>query len=64
MKTSIKTITLTIGTLLGALLGYSAAQMLIKQSEDAGKSIPITPSQGLQVGLSALGMLRQIAGGK
>ncbi|MFZ3071192.1 MAG: hypothetical protein WA110_08745 [Anaerolineaceae bacterium] len=63
MKSSVKTTTLVVGAILGALLGYHVAEILIKQSEAAGKNTPITASQGLQVGLSALGMLRQISGG-
>lgn len=63
MKSSIKTITLVIGTALGALLGFEAARILIKQSEAAGKSTPVTASQALQVGLGALGLLRQVSGG-
>ncbi|HOG59270.1 MAG TPA: hypothetical protein PLO92_07250 [Anaerolineaceae bacterium] len=64
MKSSIKTITLVIGTALGALLGFEAARTLIKQSEAAGKSTPVTASQALQVGLGALGLLRQVSGGR
>ncbi|HNW95530.1 MAG TPA: hypothetical protein PKW57_00770 [Anaerolineaceae bacterium] len=63
MKTSTKTITLIVGTALGALLGYGAARILIRQSEAAGKSSPVSASQALQVGLGALGLLRQISGG-
>jgi hypothetical protein len=63
MKTSIKTITIIVGTALGALLGYEAARILIKQSEAAGKSSPVTASQALQVSLGALGLLRQVSGG-
>ncbi|MEL7645354.1 MAG: hypothetical protein AAGU04_03675 [Anaerolineaceae bacterium] len=62
MKTSIKTITMIVGTALGALLGYEAARILIRQSEDAGRSSPISASQALRVGLGALGLLRQVSG--
>jgi hypothetical protein len=44
-------------------LGFEAARTLIKQSEAAGKSTPVTASQALQVGLGALGLLRQVSGG-
>lgn len=64
MKSSVKTTTIIVSTVLGALLGYQVAQILIKQSEEAGKSSPISTAQGLQVGLSALTMLRQISSGK
>ncbi len=63
MKSSTKNITLLVGTLLGALLGFGIAQTLIKQSEESGSKAPLTAQQGLQVGLGALGLLRQIAGG-
>jgi len=62
MKSSIKTLTLVIGTLAGAFVGYRAAMTFIEQSETENKSLPITAQQGLRVGLIALGALKQIAG--
>jgi len=62
MKSSIRTLTLVIGTLAGALIGYRAALTFIEQSEAEKKSFPITAQQGLQVGLTALGALKQLTG--
>lgn len=60
MKSSIRTLTLVIGTLAGAFIGYRAAMNFIEQSEAENRSTPITPQQGLQVGLTALGALKQL----
>jgi gas vesicle protein len=60
MKPNIRTLTLVIGTLAGAFIGYRAAMTFIEQSEAENKSLPITAQQGLQVGLTALGVLKQI----
>lgn len=61
MNQNIKTITILVGTILGAFLGYRAAMNFIEQSEEqAGKS-PITAAQGLQVGLTAVNALKQIS---
>ncbi len=62
MKSSIRTLTLVIGTLAGAFLGYQAAMTFIEQSEAENKSLPITAQQGLQVGLTALGAFKQLSG--
>ena len=62
MNSKAKSITIAIGVLAGALLGYRAAMTLITEAEREEKSLPVTASQGLQIGLSALGMLKQISG--
>ena len=62
MKPSIRTLTLVIGTLAGAFIGYRAAMNFIEQSEADNKDTPITAQQGLQVGLTALGALKQLSG--
>lgn len=62
MKQSTKTITLVIGTVLGALLGYRVALNFVQESESQNRKTPITAQQGLQVALSALGLLRQLTG--
>ncbi|MGB4595829.1 MAG: hypothetical protein WBI14_07980 [Anaerolineaceae bacterium] len=62
MNSSAKTITIIIGVLAGAAIGYKAAMTLINEAEREEKSLPVTASQGLQIGLSALGMLKQISG--
>ncbi len=60
MNQNIKTITLIVGTLLGAFLGYRAALNFISTSEENSGKLPITASQGLQVGLAAVTALKQI----
>ena len=62
MNSKSKSITIAVGILAGALLGYRAAMTLINEAEREEKSLPVTASQGLQIGLSALGMLKQISG--
>jgi hypothetical protein len=59
MDSSAKTLTLVIGTLIGALLGYKVANDFVKQSESESKA-PISASQGFQLGITALGALKQI----
>lgn len=60
MNQNVKTITLLVGTLLGAFLGYRAALNFISTSEENSGKLPITASQGLQVGLAAVTALKQI----
>ena len=60
MNQNVKTITLIVGTLLGAFLGYRAALNFIEASEEESGKLPITASQGLQVGLTAINALKQI----
>lgn len=62
MDSKAKTITIAIGILAGAAIGYKAAMTLITEAEREEKSLPVSASQGLQIGLSALGMLKQISG--
>lgn len=59
MNSSAKTLTLIIGTVIGALLGYKVANDFVKQSESESKA-PISASQGFQLGITALGALKQI----
>jgi len=60
MKPSIKTTTIIIGTLLGAFLGYNVASLLVKQAEETGRKTPINAQQGLKLGMSVWGFLREI----
>ena len=62
MNQSVKTVTLLIGTLLGAALGFKIASTFIEESENDDNKLPITATQGLQLGLTALGMLKQVNG--
>ena len=57
-----KASTLAIGTAIGAAVGALSAFILIKRAE-ADKSKPkLTTGEGVQVGLSILGLLRLISG--
>jgi len=47
---------------LPALLLAIAAMNFIEQSEADNRTTPITAQQGLQVGLTALGALKQLSG--
>lgn len=60
MNQNVKTITLIVGIALGAFLGYRAALNFIEASEENSGKLPITASQGLQVGLTAVTALKQI----
>jgi len=60
MNQNVKTITLIVGTLLGAFLGYKIAQDFVESSEKNSGKLPITAAQGLQVGLTAVNALKQI----
>jgi hypothetical protein len=60
MNQNIKTITLIVGTLLGAFLGYKATLNFIATSEESSNKLPITASQGLQLGLTAVNAFKQI----
>ncbi len=60
MNQNVKTVTLIVGTLLGAFLGYRAAQSFIQASEENSGKLPITAAQGLQLGLTAVNTLKQI----
>lgn len=59
MNSSAKTLTLIVGTVIGALLGYKVANDFVKQSESESKA-PISASQGFQLGITALSALKQI----
>jgi gas vesicle protein len=54
--------TIIIGTVIGALAGAASGFLLVKRAESENKQPKLTASEGVQVGLGILGMLRQIAG--
>lgn len=61
MNKNVKIITLFLGTALGAFLGYRMAESFIKESESTNSQLPITASQGLKLGLTTLGVFRQLS---
>jgi len=54
--------TIVIGTVIGALAGAASGFLLVKRAESENKQYKLTTSEGVQVGMGILGMLRQIAG--
>ncbi len=56
-----KTKVLVIGAVVGALVGAGAAYLLIKNAENQNTRPEVTPSDGVKLGLTVLGMLRQVA---
>lgn len=62
MNKTAKTLTIMIGVLAGAAIGYRAAMTLVNEAEREESKLPVTASQGLRIGLSALAMLKQISG--
>lgn len=61
MKKPVKIITLVLGSAFGAFLGYKMADAFIKESETAQAQLPITASQGLKLGLTALNVFKQLS---
>jgi hypothetical protein len=61
MNKTVKMVTLVLGSALGAFLGYRMAESFIKESESAQSQLPITASQGLKLGLTTLGVFKQLS---
>jgi len=59
MNKTVKLVTLLLGSAFGAFLGYKMAESFIRESESAQSQLPITASQGLKLGLTALGVFKQ-----
>lgn len=51
---------LVIGAIVGALTGLGTAYLLIQRSED-GDGLNLTPGEGVKLGVSVFGFLRQIS---
>lgn len=52
---------LAISAVLGALMGVAAGVLLLRRAEERGSQVAISGSEGLSIGLLAIGLLRQIA---
>ncbi len=59
-KKNIKTNSLIIGGVIGAVVGVVAANMLVKEVEENDNEQALTPARGFQLGMLVLGLLRQI----
>lgn len=62
MEQKSKTKTLVFGTVIGALAGAASAYLLIKRAESENMQPKLSPSEGIQIGLGVLGLMRLIAG--
>lgn len=50
-----------IGGVVGALFGLASAYMYVRSVETRGEAPQLAPSEAVGLGLTALGLLRQIA---
>jgi len=53
--------TFIIGGLVGALFGVASAYIYVRAAEKEGRPPELAPSDAVGLGLTALGLLRQIA---
>ncbi|MEA3351298.1 MAG: hypothetical protein U9Q82_11795 [Chloroflexota bacterium] len=56
---ALKTKTLILGAVIGALTGVGAAYLLVQRA-DAEKGLQITPGEGVKLGVSVFSFLRQV----
>lgn len=59
--TAARPATLFIGALIGAGAGLVAAGLLHRRAQKNERETPLTPSEGLKIGLLVFGLLRAIA---
>jgi hypothetical protein len=52
---------LIIGGLIGAVMGLGAAYLLIQRAEREHRTPSLTPTEGIKLGLVALGAMKQFA---
>ncbi|MFU8826481.1 MAG: hypothetical protein ACNA70_03220 [Brevefilum sp.] len=57
-----KTKALVTGVILGAVTGGLSALLLIKRAESENATPQLSTSEGIQVGLGVLGLMRLISG--
>lgn len=62
MDQGVKTKTLVMGAIIGALAGTASAFLLIKRAENEETQPKLSPGEGVQLGLGVLGLMRLIAG--
>ncbi|MGB8252178.1 MAG: hypothetical protein WCF08_03110 [Anaerolineaceae bacterium] len=56
-----KTQTILIGTVVGAVTGALAGLLLIKRAEQTQQTPSITASDGVKIGVGAMGLVRMIS---
>jgi len=56
-----KSRTLLVGALIGALVGASAAYLLIQQAERESGELHMGTGEGVKLGVLVFGLLRQVA---
>jgi len=52
---------LLFGALIGAATGVVAAMMLQRRAEQTGNEITLTTSDGIQIGVLVMGLIRAVA---
>lgn len=52
---------LAVSAILGAFMGLAAGVLLLRRAEQRGSQVAISGSEGLSIGMLAIGLLRQIA---
>lgn len=56
-----KTKTLIAGTILGTITGLIVSYVLVKRAEQNEETVQITASEGVQLGMGLLGLVRLIS---
>lgn len=56
-----KSKTLFLGGVIGALAGLGAAYVLVQRAEREGSRLKLGAGEGFKVGITLLGLLRQLA---
>ncbi|MGB9672539.1 MAG: hypothetical protein ACPL3P_00220 [Anaerolineales bacterium] len=56
-----RTRAILLGAVLGALVGVSAAMLLIQRAEREDGKLQVGAGEGIKLGLLVLGLLRQVA---
>ena len=62
VSNSWKAQTLLGGAMIGAFAGLVAAYLLTRRADREHRESPLTPTEGLQLGILVVGLLRAIAG--
>jgi nitrate reductase gamma subunit len=57
-----KTRTIILGGLIGALTGLGMAILLVRRAEQQGEKPKLGTGEGMKIGMTLLGLLRQISG--